>query len=64
MPTRPIQCLIETAVYADDLEQAERFYRDVLGLAVDAKEPGRHVFFRVGEADVLLVFRAAGDAEG
>ncbi len=26
-----IQCLVETGIYADDLDAAERFYRDVLG---------------------------------
>lgn len=48
--------LVETGVYVDDLAAAERFYRDVLGLVVIDREEGRHVFFRVGEADVLLVF--------
>lgn len=51
-----IQCLVETAVYANDLDLAEQFYRNVLGLAVTAKEPGRHLFFMVGGADMLLVF--------
>jgi catechol 2,3-dioxygenase-like lactoylglutathione lyase family enzyme len=54
---RPIQCLVETAIYADDLDQAERFYRDVIGLELLGKETGRHVFFVVGERNVLLVFR-------
>jgi catechol 2,3-dioxygenase-like lactoylglutathione lyase family enzyme len=54
----PIQCVVETAIYADDLESAEQFYRDVLGLPVLAKEPGRHVFFQVGDRHVLLVFFA------
>jgi catechol 2,3-dioxygenase-like lactoylglutathione lyase family enzyme len=53
---KPIQCLVETAVYADDLDLAERFYRDVLGLTFLEKEPGRHLFFQVGDADVLLIF--------
>ncbi len=55
---RPIECLVEMGIYADDLEQAERFYRDVLGLTVLGKEDGRHVFFRVGDRSMLLVFRA------
>jgi catechol 2,3-dioxygenase-like lactoylglutathione lyase family enzyme len=53
---RPIECLIETGVYADNLDQAERFYGSVLGLPVMSKEAGRHVFFRVGKQSVLLVF--------
>jgi catechol 2,3-dioxygenase-like lactoylglutathione lyase family enzyme len=60
---KAIQCLVETAIYADDLDQAERFYRDILGLYLVAKEPGRHVFFQVGDSDVLLVFRAEATLE-
>jgi catechol 2,3-dioxygenase-like lactoylglutathione lyase family enzyme len=48
--------LVETGIYVDDLGRAERFYRDVLGLELLGKEEGRHVFFRVGREDVLLVF--------
>jgi catechol 2,3-dioxygenase-like lactoylglutathione lyase family enzyme len=55
---KPIQCLVETGVYADDLDQAERFYRDTLGLTLLEREAGRHVFFQVGGDDVLLLFRA------
>jgi catechol 2,3-dioxygenase-like lactoylglutathione lyase family enzyme len=59
----PIECLVETAVYADDLDQAERFYGGVLGLQVLAREEGRHVFFQVGDRDVLLVFRPQATLE-
>ena len=45
-----IQHLLEAALYADDLDRAESFYRDVLGLFLLRKEPGRHVFFRAGDA--------------
>ena len=41
-----IRAVIETAIYADDLQAAETFYGTVLGLRVVGKEPGRHVFFR------------------
>jgi catechol 2,3-dioxygenase-like lactoylglutathione lyase family enzyme len=51
-----IQCIVETAIYADDLATAEAFYRDVLGLAVVGRDPDRHVFFRVGDSDMLLIF--------
>lgn len=47
--------VLETCLYASDLPAAERFYSDVLGLAVFAREPGRHVFLRCGDA-MLLVF--------
>lgn len=59
----PIEHLVETGIYADDLEKAEAFYREVLGLDVLTKEPGRHVFFRVGNS-VLLVFHPAGTLKG
>jgi catechol 2,3-dioxygenase-like lactoylglutathione lyase family enzyme len=61
---KPIQCLVETGIYADDLDQAERFYRDVLGLTVRGKEAGRHVFLQVGDRDLLLVFRTQTTIQG
>ena len=48
-----IKAVVETAIYVDDLRAAETFYGTVLGLRVMGKEPGRHVFFQVGEASVL-----------
>src|SRR5271170_6099072 len=51
-----IECLVETGVYADDLDAAERFYRDFLGLTHRGKEAGRHVFFQVGDRGMLLSF--------
>ncbi|MBN9122012.1 MAG: VOC family protein [Planctomycetes bacterium] len=52
----PVEAVIETAIYASDLGAAESFYAGVLGLPVIGREAGRHVFFRVGSAGVLLVF--------
>ena len=56
--------VLETCIYADDLEAAERFYHGVLGLEVYSRMPGRQVFFRCGEA-MFLVFdpRVTGGAE-
>ena len=51
-----IEAVVETAVYADDLKEIERFCTGVLGLNVIGREPGRHVFFRVGKGNVLLAF--------
>ena len=48
--------ILESVVYADDLDAAERFYSHVLELPVVSREPGRHVFFRSG-ASMFLVFR-------
>ena len=50
--------VLETCLYATDLEAAERFYAGTLGLTVFAREPGRHVFFRCGQT-MLLVFDPA-----
>lgn len=49
--------VLETALYADDLEGAGWFYGNVLGLEVLFREEGRHVFFRCGTG-VVLLFRA------
>jgi catechol 2,3-dioxygenase-like lactoylglutathione lyase family enzyme len=61
---REIRAVVETGVYADDLDRAEGFYRDVLGLEVIGRDPGRHVFFRVGRDSVLLVFNPAATRKG
>jgi len=47
--------ILETALYAEDLEAAEAFYTRVLGLEVHSRLPGRHVFFRSG-VGMFLVF--------
>ena len=50
--------ILETAGYAADLDAAEAFYGGILGLPVLRRQPGRHVFFRVGSG-ILLVFNPA-----
>jgi catechol 2,3-dioxygenase-like lactoylglutathione lyase family enzyme len=60
----PIEAVIETSLYATDLGAAEAFYAGVLGLPVIGREAGRHVFFRAGAANVLLVFNAAATLVG
>ena len=52
------QAILETAIYTDDLAAAEAFYGGLLGLPVVLRQPGRHVFFRVGPG-ILLVFDPA-----
>jgi catechol 2,3-dioxygenase-like lactoylglutathione lyase family enzyme len=59
-----IKAVIETAIYVDDLQATEAFYRTVLGLRVMSQEPDRYVFFQVGEASVLLAFRADAALKG
>lgn len=53
-----IDGVLEAALYADDLDAAERFYGGLLGLPVVVRKEGRHVFFRAG-GTIVLVFRSA-----
>jgi len=46
--------VLESALYVTDLDAAEAFYADVLGLEVLTKVAGRHVFLRCGDGVVLL----------
>lgn len=50
--------ILETSLYAEDLDQAEAFYRQLLGVSPVAKEPGRHAFFKLGD-QMLLLFNPA-----
>lgn len=47
--------ILETVLYARDLEAMERFYRDVLDLEPFVSVAGRHLFYRCGN-QVLLIF--------
>lgn len=47
--------ILEAAVYAEDLDAAERFYRGLLGLEMINRQGNRNIFFRCGDG-VLLVF--------
>lgn len=51
----PPDAMLEAALYAGDLDAAERFYGEVLGLERVVRVADRHVFYRVGDA-VLLIF--------
>lgn len=59
-----IDTIVETAIYADCLDEMERFYTDVLNLSVITKEVGRHVFLSVGPASVLLIFNPETTLQG
>ncbi len=50
-----IDGILETALYADDLDAAETFYGGVLGLEKILRAGNRHVFFRCGQG-ILLIF--------
>jgi catechol 2,3-dioxygenase-like lactoylglutathione lyase family enzyme len=57
MPEPPSH-LLETALYASDLDAAEAFYGGILGLERAARAGERHVFFRLAGA-MLLIFNPA-----
>ncbi|MFP4044905.1 MAG: VOC family protein [Rhodosalinus sp.] len=54
-PAPSVSGVLEAAVYARDLDAAERFYGGTLGLERIQRIGKRHVFFRAG-AQVVLVF--------
>ncbi len=54
MPKPPTR-ILETALYAADLDAAEAFYGGLLGLERVARAGTRHVFYRCG-AGILLIF--------
>ncbi|MFP5077644.1 VOC family protein [Rhizobium sp. YIM 134829] len=63
-----LEGVLETALYARDLDAAEAFYGGILGLERISRVGTRHVFYRCGPG-VLLIFNpeetrqpAAGDA--
>ena len=50
----PLNAVLETALYVDDLEAAERFYGGALGLPKIFSMPGRQLVYRCGESILLL----------
>jgi len=50
--------VLETVLYAGDLDAAEAFYGGVLGLECFHRHPTRQAFFRCGDG-VLLIFNPA-----
>ena len=53
----PIDGLLETSLYARDLERTAAFYRDLFGLKALVESP-RLVAFEIAKRSVLLVFQA------
>jgi len=47
--------ILETVLYAPDLDTIEDFYRRILGLEPYAKSEGRQVFYKCGN-QMLLIF--------
>lgn len=61
-PMRPA-AILESALYASDLDAARAFYEGILGLEVVLEDAGRFVFFRCGAA-MLLIFDAEAIRSG
>lgn len=55
-PAPPITELLETSVYAEDVERTAAFYRDLFGFKVLVDSP-RLVAFEVADRHVLLIFQ-------
>jgi len=55
--------VLETVLYFTDQDRAERFYCDMLGMRLLAKEPGRSLFLRAGSS-VFLLFDARETSQG
>ena len=53
-----LEGILETALYATDLDAAEAFYGGILGLQRITRAGNRHVFYRCGQG-VLLIFNPA-----
>ncbi len=59
MTDRPAPpAILETALYARDLDAAEAFYGGLMGLEKIVRVGDRHVFFRLSES-ILLIFNPA-----
>jgi catechol 2,3-dioxygenase-like lactoylglutathione lyase family enzyme len=56
----PINGVIETILYVDDLPRAVAFYRDVLGLRLMSGDPARFQSLDSGAGRVLLLFKRGG----
>jgi catechol 2,3-dioxygenase-like lactoylglutathione lyase family enzyme len=65
MPESPprLTRVLETVLYYTDAEATQRFYTDVLGLRLLDVEPGRSIFYRLGDS-VLLLFKADETLQG
>ena len=59
----PIDRVLETILYVNDLAAAERFYGELLGLELDSRKDGLFAFFRCGPG-MLLLFEPGAAATG
>ncbi len=61
-PLRPLERVLETVLYVDDLDAAERFYGGILGLQRVSRRDGLFLFFRL-RRQMLLLFLPEAAAE-
>ena len=54
----PVEGLLETSLYAGDLERTAAFYRDLFGFRALVESPRLVAFEVIAEKHVLLVFQA------
>lgn len=59
----PIAGIVESVLYVEDLGRAVAFYRDELGLEAMVGDQERFQSFKVGEAQVLLLFKRGSTLE-
>jgi catechol 2,3-dioxygenase-like lactoylglutathione lyase family enzyme len=59
----PIEQVLETILYVDDLNAAEAFYRHVLGMEFYSRKDDLFVFFKCGQG-MLLLFEPNAAAAG
>ena len=57
----PLEGILETAIYVDDVDRAVGFYRDVLGLAI-VEVSERLTALAAGPRHLLLVFKRGASA--
>ena len=62
-PRPNVTGVLETVLYFTDAAATERFYGDVLGFRLLAREPGRSLFYRAGTS-VFLLFDARETLRG
>ncbi|MFX0543915.1 VOC family protein [Roseovarius sp. S1116L3] len=51
---QPPKAVLETALYASNLEETAEFYKDVIGLEEEVRVDGRHIFLRCKTSMILL----------
>jgi len=59
-PLPPVEGIVESILYVDDLPRAVAFYRDELGFVPMTGDPVRFQSFSVGGKQVLLLFKRGG----